>query len=103
MTSIRMPGVIAITWSERSMRTCRTIASSPSRLRGICWRRKAGERTARHRRHGLLALGPRPLVQQDRIRMIYDVVDEQIDTTSKAFLGLTVACARCHDHKFDPS
>ena len=34
--------------------------------------------------------------------MIYDVVDEQIDTTSKAFLGLTVACARCHDHKFDP-
>ena len=34
--------------------------------------------------------------------MIYDVVDEQIDTTSKAFMGLTVACARCHDHKFDP-
>ena len=34
--------------------------------------------------------------------MIYDVVDEQIDTTTKAFLGLTVACARCHDHKFDP-
>ena len=34
--------------------------------------------------------------------MVYDVVDEQIDTTSKAFLGLTISCARCHDHKFDP-
>ena len=31
-----------------------------------------------------------------------DVVDEQIDTISRAFLGLTVGCARCHDHKFDP-
>ena len=51
---------------------------------------------------GFLALGPKPLAQQDRIKMIYDVVDEQIDTVSKAFLGLTIACARCHDHKFDP-
>ncbi len=31
-----------------------------------------------------------------------DIVDDQIDVTSKAFLGLTVSCARCHDHKFDP-
>jgi hypothetical protein len=51
---------------------------------------------------GFLAIGPKPLAQQDRVQMIYDVVDEQIDTTTKAFLGLTVACARCHDHKFDP-
>jgi hypothetical protein len=51
---------------------------------------------------GFLAIGPKPLAQQDRLQMVYDVVDEQIDTTTKAFLGLTVACARCHDHKFDP-
>ncbi|MEO7653918.1 MAG: DUF1553 domain-containing protein, partial [Bryobacteraceae bacterium] len=36
------------------------------------------------------------------VRMLYDVIDEQIDIASKAFIGLTVACARCHDHKFDP-
>ncbi|PYV12848.1 MAG: hypothetical protein DMG07_16130, partial [Acidobacteria bacterium] len=31
-----------------------------------------------------------------------DVVDNQIDTLTKAFQGLTVSCARCHDHKLDP-
>lgn len=51
---------------------------------------------------GFLALGPKALAQQDKVKMLYDVVNEQIDTTSKAFLGLTISCARCHDHKFDP-
>jgi mono/diheme cytochrome c family protein len=31
-----------------------------------------------------------------------DVINDRIDVTSKAFLGVTVSCARCHDHKFDP-
>jgi hypothetical protein len=31
-----------------------------------------------------------------------DTIDERIDTLTKATIGLTVACARCHDHKFDP-
>ena len=51
---------------------------------------------------GFLAVGTKPLVQQDKIKMKYDVVDEQIDTTGKVFMGLTLGCARCHDHKFDP-
>ncbi len=51
---------------------------------------------------GFLALGPRALAQIDKTRLEYDVIDEQIDTLSKTFIGLTVSCARCHDHKFDP-
>ena len=31
-----------------------------------------------------------------------DVINDRIDVTTKAFMGLTVSCARCHDHKFDP-
>ena len=31
-----------------------------------------------------------------------DTIDERIDATTKGFLGLTVSCSRCHDHKFDP-
>ena len=51
---------------------------------------------------GFLALGPRQVNEQDKIKLRYDVIDEQIDTTTKAFLGLTISCSRCHDHKFDP-
>ncbi len=32
----------------------------------------------------------------------HDIIDDQIDVVTRGFLGLTVACARCHDHKFDP-
>jgi len=34
--------------------------------------------------------------------IVADEWEERIDTVSRTFLGLTVACARCHDHKFDP-
>jgi len=51
---------------------------------------------------GFLALGPKLVAEQDKVKMFYDIVDEQIDVAGKAFLGLTISCARCHDHKFDP-
>ena len=38
----------------------------------------------------------------DKEKMVSDMIDDQIDTIGKAFLGLTLGCARCHDHKFDP-
>jgi mono/diheme cytochrome c family protein len=51
---------------------------------------------------GFLVLGPKVLAEQDKPKFVMDIVDEQIEVTTKAFMGLTVACARCHDHKFDP-
>ena len=51
---------------------------------------------------GFLALGPKLLAEPDKPKMVMDIVDEQIEVTSKAFIGLTVTCARCHNHKFDP-
>ena len=51
---------------------------------------------------GFLALGARVLAEPDLQKMQMDIIDEQIDTTGKAFLGMTLGCARCHDHKFDP-
>ncbi len=51
---------------------------------------------------GFLSLGPKVLAEVDETKMEMDIVDEQIDTFGKSFLGLTLGCARCHDHKFDP-
>ncbi|MSR56901.1 MAG: DUF1553 domain-containing protein [Planctomycetaceae bacterium] len=51
---------------------------------------------------GFLSLGGKMLAEDDPVKMQMDIVDEQVDTIGRAFLGLTVGCARCHDHKFDP-
>src|SRR5262245_48132752 len=51
---------------------------------------------------GFLALGPKVLAEVDEKKMELDIVDEQIDTLSQALMGVTLGCARCHDHKFDP-
>jgi hypothetical protein len=51
---------------------------------------------------GFLALGPKGLNEKNKAQFAADVVDEQIDVATRAILGTSVACARCHDHKFDP-
>jgi cytochrome c553 len=51
---------------------------------------------------GFLMLGPKIIGGGDKEQARMDAIDEQIDTVGKAFLGMTLGCARCHDHKFDP-
>ena len=51
---------------------------------------------------GFLSLGPKVLAEGDETKMQMDIVDEQIDTIGRSMLGLTIGCARCHNHKFDP-
>ena len=51
---------------------------------------------------GFLMLGSKVLGEFDKEQLALDVVDEQVDTIGKSLLGLTLGCARCHDHKFDP-
>ncbi len=66
----------------------------------------AGESAARtHERWvatGFLCLGPKMLAEDDGRKMEMDIIDEQLDTVGRAFLGLSLGCARCHDHKYDP-
>jgi hypothetical protein len=50
---------------------------------------------------GFLAMGPKTLNERNQRQFAADLIDEQIDVTTRAFLGISVACARCHDHKFE--
>ena len=59
------------------------------------------EKTRRIIATGYLMVGPKALAETDKEQSRLDIVDDQIDVTGRAMLGLTVACARCHDHKFD--
>ncbi len=51
---------------------------------------------------GFLVIGPKMLAEDDPVKLQMDIIDEQLDTIGKGFMGLTLGCARCHDHKFDP-
>lgn len=51
---------------------------------------------------GYLAIGTKSHTERNTRQFRLDVADEQIDAIGQGILGLTVACARCHDHKTDP-
>jgi len=50
---------------------------------------------------GFVGLGPK-YYNRDKLEVQADEWEDRVDTVCRTFLGLTVACARCHDHKFDP-
>ena len=51
---------------------------------------------------GFFGLGAQYYKNTDAAKAAADELDDRVDTLTRGFLGLTVSCARCHDHKFDP-
>ncbi|MEM7479191.1 MAG: DUF1553 domain-containing protein [Planctomycetota bacterium] len=51
---------------------------------------------------GFLMVAAKMLTERDKPKMHLDIADEQLDTIGRSIMGLTLGCARCHDHKFDP-
>ncbi len=62
----------------------------------------AGDKFTRLAGLGLMGLGAEYYKNTAREQAIAEELDDRVDTLTRGFLGLTVACARCHDHKFDP-
>lgn len=62
----------------------------------------AAERASHLIATGFLAVGSKGLNETDPRQFAVELADEQIGVVSQAFLGMTISCARCHDHEFDP-
>ena len=99
-----MRSAIATTSFAPSTPTSPTISSSWNRSPAIKSRRPPTRLsiTTGSTATGFLVIGPKMLAEDDPVKMEMDIIDEQVDTVGRVFMGLTLGCARCHDHKFDP-
>jgi hypothetical protein len=62
----------------------------------------AAERRKQLTATAFLVVGAHNYEEQDKVALRMDMVDEQMETIGRSMLGMTLGCARCHDHKFDP-
>ena len=92
ITATPTPGPIATGSSRLSTTTCRTTSSSCSSSPRI---RSRTIDPANLAALGFITVG-------ERFGNANDMINDRIDVVTKGFLGLTVVCARCHDHMFDP-